>query len=410
MPKLFDHQKRILNKNPERLLIAHGTGTGKTLTALALLRRNKEVGLVIVPKQLKKQWHRQAILFEVSHLVHIISKEEFKKDWAKLPAYNAIVVDEFHYFGNLKSQLSKALINYQNKHKPKYFWGLTATPYLSTPMNIYALATHLGYRWNYWAFQNRFFSMVKFGRKRVPVVKPGIEDDIAELVRNIGDVVGLEEVATDNNLGDLPEQITEVEVFGLTNEQKKAIAEIQETEFIARWTKKHEIEQGFIYGNEYDDFVYKKLPCDKTERIKDLVQERNKVAVFCRYNAQIDYLKEELSTICPHILVINGKTKDKDAVVQEVEKLDKCVVLINSACSEGYELPSVGLIVFASLSFSFKDFTQAKGRFLRANKLKRNVFVVLVSDGVDQDVWGAIQRKQDFNMAIYEKELSTDRA
>ncbi len=84
--------------------------------------------------------------------------------------------------------------------------------------------------------------------------------------------------------------------------------------------------------------------------------------------------------------------------------MDTCVVLINASCSEGYELPSIGLIVYASLSFSLKDYIQSQGRFLRINRLKKNVYIHLVSGEIDVAVMDAIMKKQDFHIEIYAKE------
>jgi superfamily II DNA or RNA helicase len=394
MKTLYSHQQEIVDRNPAKHLIAFGTGVGKTLTALALADKNSVTPLIICPKALKENWARAVDDFDGLSAT-IVSKEEFRRDWDKLPAYRAVIIDEFHYFANLKSQMSKALTKYQRKNNPPFVWGLTATPYLSSPLNIHALAHHLGYQWNWWKFQMEYFNMVRMGARVVPVVKKGIEGKIADLVKSIGTTAKLEDLI------DVPPQIEEVEYFALTAEQERAIKDINETDFIVRWTKRHQCENGVLYGGEYDDFKIKDFPCDKTDRIKAIVEENDKVAIFCRYNGQIEYLKGQLKDSGKEVFVINGQVKDRDSVVKQVEALDQCVVLINSSCSEGYELPSVGVIVFASLSFSFKDFVQSKGRFLRINKPKKNVYITLVSEGVDKDVYKCIQAKQDFNIAIF---------
>jgi len=91
-------------------------------------------------------------------------------------------------------------------------------------------------------------------------------------------------------------------------------------------------------------------------------------------------------------------------VVQDIGTVDEAIVLINASCSEGYELPSIGVILFASLSFSYKDYKQMLGRFLRINALKKNVYIHLISEGVDTEVYKSIMNKQDFDIAIYSKQ------
>jgi len=80
------------------------------------------------------------------------------------------------------------------------------------------------------------------------------------------------------------------------------------------------------------------------------------------------------------------------------------VVIINAQCSEGYQLPSIDTVIFASLSFSLKDYTQAIGRFLRYDAIKKNVYIHLVNIGtVDEAGYESIMKKEDFDIAIYAK-------
>lgn len=412
MIELYAHQKELLERNPARHLICFGTGLGKTLTSMELANKNNIKSLLILcPKSLKEKWARDIIYYPWTVTVgiftyKIMSKEEFRKDWDKLYAYDAVIVDEAHYFSGITSLMSKALTKYLRKWDTPYVWLLTATPYMSTPWNIYTLARHLGKDWSYGAFAEKFFTHRYVGQRLVPVVKTGIEDEIAKLVKSIGTTAKMEDCF------DVPEQIYETEYIALTKDQEKAIKQVEATETmpIVRFTKIHQAENGTKKGDGYTlDEVFDNL---KQERILDLVETNAKVAVFCRYNLQIEALKQAIEKSLPNkkIYVIQGETKNKDGVVLEAESSADCVVLINASCSEGYELPSIGVIIFASLSFSYKDYEQGCGRFLRANKLKKNVFIHLVSsaekhDGVDEAVYASIMKKQDFSLAIYSEDI-----
>ena len=62
------------------------------------------------------------------------------------------------------------------------------------------------------------------------------------------------------------------------------------------------------------------------------------------------------------------------------------------------------LINKITTNFSYKNYKQMKGRFLRANALKKNLFIhMVVDDGVDKDVYNNIMNKQDFSFKLYEK-------
>ena len=354
--------------------------------------------MVICPKALKENWWRETLRFR-NHPSNfsVISKEEFKKNYDILSKFDSVIVDEAHYFAGIKSQMSKHLFKYLRKHKVENILLLTATPYMSTPWNIYTLARHLGYKWNYPSFSFKYFENQYVGRRIVPVVKPGIEKDMARLVHEIGDVVRLDECA------DIPEQVFVNEYFALLEAQKKAMKEIQEVNPIVRYTKYHQIENGTLKSDGYSE--NRVFSTEKHERILDLVGEHDKVAIVCRYNLQIDDLELFLQAKqTKPVFIIRGDVKDRDAVIQEVESLSGAIIIIQADCCEGYELPSIGTIVYASLSFSYKNYKQMLGRFLRINNLKKNVYIHLITQGgVDEAVFHSIMNKQDFDIAIYSR-------
>ncbi len=388
--KLYKHQQKLLNMKPKKCGIFWEVGTGKTLMAISLMIQAKKP-LVICPKSLKSQWEEQT-----DHPV--MTKEEFRKDHLKLEKYDCIVVDEAHFFFGMtsfkkRSAMAKSLLAYIKKHDPKYIYLLTGTPYMSTPYNIYIAGQIIGKKWNYAKFKEHFFSMVNFGmRFPVPVPKKGIEDDIAKLTRRIGDVVKMEDCF------EVPKQIYQKESFNLTKEQEKGIDELIE-EGIARWTCTHQICGGTL-KRESGSVAFES---EKFKRLVELTNEHKKIVVVCRYNNEIEVIKTLIKK--KKILVINGATKNRGEVVKEAEKSEQCIVLVNASCSEGYELPSFPIMVFYSYDFSLKNYIQMKGRILRANKLKSNVYLSLVVDGtIDSDVYDCIQSKKDFDIKIFNKE------
>ncbi len=74
------------------------------------------------------------------------------------------------------------------------------------------------------------------------------------------------------------------------------------------------------------------------------------------------------------------------------------------SCSEGYELPTFPLMVFYSYDFSLKNYIQMLGRIQRINAIKKNVYLSLVvKDSIDSDVFTSLKKKEDFDIAIYNK-------
>ncbi len=394
--ELYKHQLDFLNEAPNKRLLCWDTGTGKTLTAIewAQFKAKGSQGIVICPKALKENWNRNIPLMSKGN-IHVLTKEEFKKVHKTLPNVAFVVVDEAHHFAGMKSALSKNLYWYLKKHNIENILFLTATPYRSSPWDIFVLARHLGYDWNYMDFKAKFFTEAYIYGRYIPKIRSGIEEDIAKLVGIFSNVVKLEDCV------DVPEQTFETEYFALTKEQEKGKESITDVNPIVRYTKYHEIENGFVISDGYEET--QEYECLKNDRLLELAETTDKIAIVARYNLQLDHLARVLGHLKRPIFMIRGDVKDRDAVVQKVEKSKKCIVLIQAACSEGYELPSIGLMIFASLDFSYVNYKQMCGRILRINKLKKNVYLHLVSSGIDAEVHKSVMKKQDFSLEIYAK-------
>jgi superfamily II DNA or RNA helicase len=395
--RLYEHQRAIIDKNPDKWLFAWGTGSGKTLAAITLAKKKGCPALIICPKSLVEQWKEQV---ESDWLV--LSKEQFKKMWDEIGKYNTICVDEFHYFSNFKSQLTKSLFCYINKHEPQNIFGLTATPFLSTSWNIYTYGKIFGKQWTWQQWNKRYFCQVRMCGRMIPQPKKVIDGlpldkEMARLVNTMGNTVALEDCF------DVPEQIFQVERFNLTTGQKTAIKELVDIQPIVLWTHIHEICGGTLKLDEYQTEKVAYFDSEKTNRCLDLISEHKKIVIVCRYNAEIDMLASKVKD--KKVYIIRGDVKNRHEVVDIADKDVNCVVFIQGACSEGYELPSFPIMIFYSYDFSLKNYVQIIGRILRANHLKKNVYIsLIVSKTVDEDIWDTVaNKKMDFQCELYGK-------
>lgn len=392
---LFAHQKTFLDSNIDKSALVWSCGTGKTITAILWALKYPVPTLIITPKSLKTNWEIECKRHNFSKGHRIITKEEFRRDFKDIPRYGQIIIDEVH-IGFLtpmwKSAMSKALKKYLETHLITRVLALSATPYTSSPWNIYNLAYILGHKWNWQSFRLKFFFDVQMGMRIIPMAKKGCEKELALLVNKIASVVDIYDVM------DVPLQYhAEPEYFALNKEQKKAITNSYDPFPIVRYTKQHEAENGFILNGE----DIQTFPYDKLDRLKSLVEENPKVAIVCRYNAQIDALASILSLYEPFI--IRGDTHNRHEVCAAAEKSEKAVVLIQADCAEGYQLPSFPLVIFMSQSYSYVKWEQLCGRFLRMDKPSRTTFIYLLTEdkSIDRAVFDAIKRKQDFKIELF---------
>jgi len=383
-----------LNKNPKRIALVWETGTGKTIAGIMLADRHSSRTLVICPLGLKEKWKRDLDKHGTMKY-QVMSKEEFRRDWEITPEYSAVIVDEAHYFFGMKSQMSEALRAYFKLWNTPARYLLTATAYRSTPWDVYVMMILLGYHPSWNRFSVMFFYQVLMGGRRILMPKPNIEEPLAEVVGRMADIVKLEECV------DVPPQIFETEYFELTKEQKKAIKDNYDPVAIVQYSKEHQICGGTLKEDYEDD---KAFPTHKIDRLKALAYENKRMIVVCRYVAELNRLADQFPGT-GYILSGDMPAKNRQNLLDKLEKEGEYVLFVSAAICEGWELQNCRLMVFYSYDFSLKAYIQMQGRIRRINNLQKNVYLSLIcKDTIDEEVYkNIVEKKMDFHMAIYDK-------
>lgn len=417
MNTLYKHQLDIIRDDPKRTGLFLGTGAGKSLLGLSLARGKT---LVICPKTQKedRNWEREAQKNKLHVDLTVVSKEEFRRDWKILPKFNTVIVDEAHTCLGVTpntrqrnkqiipraSQLFEASQDYLAKHGPERFYLCTAT-IMRSPMTVWAAAKLLGFNWDFYQFRHTFYVKLPMPGREVYVPKADSEtkERLASAVKKLGYVGRLEDYF------DVPDQTYKTIHLGLTNKQKQRIKDmkIEYPEPIVRTGKIHQIENGVLSGNEFSMPEY--FDNAKVDTLLDLAIEFPRMVVFAKYIAQIAEIEARMTQAGHKVLTLTGSTKDRGAVIAEANRSSQCVFVAQAQISAGWELPDFPTMVFASRTYSFVDYDQAIGRIQRANNIKKNLYINLVTKGgVDEAVDKCISMKKDFNEKLYvNDELST---
>ncbi len=388
MNDLTQYQKDFLAQKLTRGMLVWSTGTFKTRTSIEWAKKWGGVTLVVSPKGLTENWRRECEKWGWpgggKTRTHIVSKETFKKmvTTGGIDRYDNLIIDEADHFFGMKSQLSKSLLAYLKKYGP-HLLMLTATPLRGTPWNIYRAAQFLGRNWNYPMFQAKFFTPIWMGARQIWTPK---KDDVTkqvmrETIGSIGDVVRLEDHF------EVPEQTYETVYIDEDAVQRRMKAASQDVVAIARFTADHRAES---------------MNVNKMEYVERLLDEKGSLVVICRYHEQMDALHDYLEKAGWDPLEVSGRI-DAPTRQKAIDYVNENggVLLVQSSTVEGFELANVPVMVFASLDFSYRNRTQAEGRIRRANALKKNLYVTLISGDADEAVWDAIQNKQDFDVLKY---------
>lgn len=407
---LYAHQKKIIDEDKPKAGLFLGTGSGKTRIALHLAYRTT---LIIAPKTqvLDGNWQRENDKLDQRKAIIVISKETFRRDHAKLPAYDTVIVDEAHtclgatpnvrYRNKVAipktSQLFEALEAYLARTKPERFYLCTAT-IIRSPMTVWAAGKLLGYKWNFYEFRQMFYVRLPMPGREVWQAKSdsATKDHLARIVRKIGYTGRLEDFF------DVPEQTFKTINVELTAEQKKRIKDmaLEYPEPIVRVDKIHQIENGVLAGDEFNEPEY--FENGKVDAIKELALEFPRMVVFCKYTAQIRELDTALQDAGYKTLVMTGETLNRGELIRKANVLSNCIFICQAQISAGWELPEYPVMVFASRTYSFVDYDQALGRIQRANNIKKNLYInLVVKGGTDEAVDECLRNKQDFNERIY---------
>ena len=390
---LYEHQDEFLKLLPDKHLLCWDMGTGKTRTAIEWAKLRGGRTLAVVPKGLQKNWLRECEKWNLR--LDIISKENFKKKFRELGGYKNLIIDEGHYFAGA-SQMNKVMHSYCNSQPEMGITILTGTPYLRNAWNVYRLGGILGKKWNYRQFEYTFFTQVHMGYRVVPIQK---DDDatkklLATYVNSIGSTKHLSECA------DVPISTEYMEEVQVTKEQVEAVSQLTDFEPLVRFTKEQQIMSGHLIPTEFEDGQI--IKSAKRDKLVELVNQNLKVMVVCRYNYELEQLRELFVRASRTVFVLNGAVSNRDEVIQQARKADECVLLVGAMISEGWEIPEIETMIFYSHSFSLKDYLQMKGRVQRMNDLRPRCYIhLIVKDSVDVGIYDCLMNKKDFLAQIY---------
>jgi superfamily II DNA or RNA helicase len=416
---LYAHQKAIIDDDPKQKGLFLGTGSGKTRIALMLAEGRT---LVICPKTQKEDgnWEREWATIQASQegdtfglkrsfKLDVVSKEVFRRDYASLPPYDTVIVDEAHTClgvlpvtrqRNLRiipkaSQLYEALAVYLARHKPERLYLCTAT-IIRSPMTVWAAAKLFGYDWDFYQFRAMFYTKLPMPGREAwrPKNDDATKDMLGEMVREIGHTGRLQDYF------DVPEQTFRTVYVELTEKQRDRIHDMKSEypEPIVRIGKINQIENGVLSGDEFSAAEF--FENNKIEKLLELADEFPRMVVFAKYTAQIRQIEKAFEN--RRICTLTGQTQHRGDLIEYANRQKECIFIAQAQISAGWELPEYPVMVFASRTYSFVDYDQALGRIQRANNIKKNLYINLIARSeVDMAIDDCLKNKQDFNERIY---------
>lgn len=410
-------------KNRECALLADEQGLGKTVqTVVAVEQLKIQRNLVVCPASLKYVWERTINEWDPDASVQVIQngKSVIYPDynWTVLnydlllnrdifmqllrQIYGVGVFDEAHFLKSADSKRTKlVLLRGGLASRCKRKWFLTGTPILNRPIELYPLlkaaapeaiapfTTHIGYA-KY--FCGGFYDVRGFNDRGATHV----EELNQRLVRSGFMLRRLKK----DVLQDLPEKT--FEIIPVDVSVKKEFEFFWQRDSI---TKTHlgdyfESDDPNILGRIAGVRQYialQKLPHVITH-IKELMDVKQKVVVFCHHREVAHKLFEGLHEFCPTLLIGGLDAKQKNTAAQDFQNDPKCRIFIGNiaAAGVGLTLTAADTCVFAELDWVPGNMMQAADRIHRIGQKNACLIQMFVTkDTVEEYMLRRLIEKKD---------------
>ncbi len=366
---------------------------------------------------LDETWQKNAKKFDLNKDLTVINYDMFWRRPEEWTLYDTVILDEGHRALGVLPQMRQrnriqipkasktfeAIYSFLQCYPPKRFYICTATP-MGKPMNVWALARLLGKKWDYFKFRGAFYFKTMMGRREIWLARndEATQQRLALAVQSLGYTGSLQDFM------DVPEQTHITVGIPLSDEQKKAIKNLEEEEAdpLVRRSRLRTIENGILYGkkveqvSEYEDRMVKEtshFANGKIDYIIERAAEFPKMFVFAAYTAQVIDIVEALRNEGYYAEPVTGSTLDRATIFEKMEAMETGIIVVAAQICEGYRVPSAPCMIFASKSNRFVHYDQGKGRILDGQHLKKNLYIhLVVPDGADEACHDSIMSGSDF--------------
>lgn len=321
----------------------------------------------------------------------------------KLGIINMCAADEMHKMKNPSVQQTKGFL----KCLPECRIGMTGTPLMNSPLDLYVILRWLGYESHaFYSFKKHYCVMGGYGGYEVIGYR-----NMEQLTAQINDIM-LRRLKSE--VLDLPEKTPVDEFVEMSTKQSKLYDEI-ETGI------KNELAMGTLdlsnplsiltrlrqctgYTGIVSDCIFESA---KLDRMEDLVEEavsnNQKVILFSNWTQMTDIIQERLKQYNP--AVITGATNDssRQEMVSKFQTDNSCKVIVGTigAMGTGLTLTAGSVVIFLDEPWNRALFDQAVDRAHRIGaKSNITIYSLMCRGTIDERIHDLIYKKGIMSDAI----------
>lgn len=387
MVELYDYQVEAVNKLKTGSVLCGGVGSGKSITALAYYIKvcggnyNKPrnltnpLDLYIITTAKKRdsnEWERECAKFLLKGLGVKIIIDSWNNIKKYVKVYNSFFIfDEQRVVGS--GSWVKSFLNITRKNK----WILlSATPGDSWSDYIPLFVAN-GFYKNKTEFQRAHCIFSRFAK--YPKIENYVGTKYLEGLRNSILVPMDDQRITNRNY--IP-----------------VICEYDREMFKMIWRDRWDPFDNCPIDETGKLFYLLRKSCNihrsRIVRVKEIIEERNKVIIFYNFDYELEILKDLCEEIKIEYKSWNGHTHE------ELPVGERWVYLVQyMAGSEGWNCVTTNTIIFYSQTYSYRQHEQAAGRIDRINTSYKELYYYELRSmsPIDLAIHRALSTKKNFN-------------
>jgi superfamily II DNA or RNA helicase len=405
-------------------IIVHNCG--KTFGSLAITEAAQKKAIIIPTKSLIKQWKKEILkwnlatdneiflyddknkFFTTNNKYYIFNYEKFRflqKDPSKYtkkelqifewlnninPDEYILILDEMYKIKNYGNQLYKGMEILRNK---KWYGviGLTGTPQENSLFEFYTILNYIKPYCITWQDMEKYF-----------IYRP---DNCTMLFRNLDYFNELASkvmyrVRKEDVIEELP-KLTQTyrfvesskeayEAFDILREKAESTFEI--------YTTLRTLDSYFKPTEDLKYYVYlKNFVVEQNNKLEELLNilgdiKDQKLLIFTAYSTTMKWLVNKLKNKFK-VEGIDASVKNKDEVAERFVNTDLQIVIATDTWAYGVNLPTIDYLVNWDLLPNPAKMAQRRDRIHRLDSLRPKTVITLVSDIVENDIYGIISSK-----------------
>ena len=408
--ELKPHQQRVVDKikDQNNLIVAHDTGTGKTVSSIAAAEELGAKPLVLTPASLRDNYAKEGVekFTDRDYETITSSKDEIdpNKDYrivstnlfAKNPEKyigdrDTLIVDEAHNMRNQNTKLYRAIRDAKDNFDNRVL--LTASPFNNAPGDLASLLNTAKGQEEYdqTEFNKEYVKPITEKSGPLSFLGLGKEDKVGEefvpdkkVKQDLQQYFDYQEAT-----GDLPEVEEEVEKVPMTDEQFKAYryAYNQMPKSVRRAVKKDIVPDkqdnvGFFgaianarVASNNPERLLKESSAKLNKLLEDVDSQSMVYSNFNEHGAQMIEQALEQEGISSARLSGGMKDSEKTKNVEDFKKGKKDVFVTSPSGKEGISLPNVKQEIIFDPNWNPEVTKQAIGRGVRTDSIPDKVKV-----------------------------------